>query len=93
MLDPGVFAQNVEMGLSGYAGAEIPWWVSYFSIADRCHCQPWDLIDDHTPREFWVEAAAILIRAEQAVAQRKQPMGGPTPNALPEGVIPIRAAR
>jgi hypothetical protein len=58
--DPDVYGTNVELGI----WTPVPWYYHYFQAADRANCSPWELIDDYTPREFWLLAAGIVAGAE-----------------------------
>jgi hypothetical protein len=66
--DPDVYLTNVELGL----WTPVPWYYAYFQAAERANCSPWQLIDDYTPREFWLDAALVVAQAEAEHSRTQQ---------------------
>ncbi len=48
----------------------LPWWLDYLDLARKWNVPPWELIDDWTPRRFWIECQWMLDRVLRNVAPK-----------------------
>lgn len=50
----------------------IPWYVDYIQAARACGVPPWKMVDEKTPRKFWLEAVLIVTGAESAARKTRE---------------------